>query len=352
MGEADPNGVQTNHSQDTATAAASSPVPSLNRTLQSHPTSRGRRPRALGSRSRLADQYGPVSDDSQSPDAAAANEAAGGHFESEDSPSTALAEKPVTVRTAQKRKRQHQQQQESIPAAVTTAAVQLTRSTDADAMTELSRSSEAGTPVGTQQRRDQAAKPETALRQQQQQQSEQELDSEQTGSLRRTGRQRKLTPAAAAAAEEFPSLYRNTPKAPPPTAAKAKAVRNRSPAESDQDWHEDEETAAAATTPRRGQSKQTHAAAGAGVSHVQMSQLVRCGILPAGTHELFFKGQPCEVQVLSDGMQWLPLYRIRLPPRPQYNYIGDRLNESPFLQLLYVCLVFSRYAALSWQSAT
>lgn len=303
-GEANPNGIHTTHSQDTATAVASSPVPSLDRTLQSHPTGRSRRPRALGSRSRLADQYGPVSDGSQSAGAAAANEAAGDHFESEDSPSTALTEKPVPARTAQKRKRQQQQQQESIPAAAVATAVQLTRSTDADAMTELSRSSEAGTPVGTQQRRDQAPKPETGLRQQQQQQSEQELDSEQTGTLRRTGRQRKLTPAAAAAVEEFPSLYRNTPQPASPTAQKARAVRKSSPPQSDQDWHEDEETAAAAAaTPRRGQVKQTRAAPGAGVSHVQMSQLVRCGILPAGTHELLFKGQPCEVQVLSDGRQ-------------------------------------------------
>ena len=299
------DGGHATHSQDNATAAASSPVPSLNRTPESHPRGRGRRPKALGSRSRLADQSGPASDDSESADLAAATEVAVDHFEGEDSPSTALTEKPEAARTAQKRKRQQHQQQQSMPAAAIATSVQLTRSTeasnrpDADAMTEHSRSSEAATPSGTHQRR--VSKSETVFKKQQQ---HQELDSEQTGSLRRTGRQRKLTPAAAAAVQEFPSLYRNPPK-PPPTAQKAKTVRNSSSLnpESDEDWHQDLEGAAAAATPRRGQAKQMHAASGAAVSHVQMSQLVRCGVLPAGTHELLFKGQPCEVEVLSDGRQ-------------------------------------------------
>ena len=308
-GGTNPDEGYTTHSQDTATAAASSPVPSLNRTPPSHSRGRGRRPKALGSRSRLAHQSGPASEDS---DPAAAIEAAVDHFGGEDSPSTALTEKPVAARTAQKRKRQQQQQQQqSTPAAAIATSIQLTRSTeasnrlDADAMTEHSRSSEAATPVGTHQRGAQALKPETVFKQQQhEEQIEQELDSEQAGSLRRTGRQRKLTPAAAAAVEEFPSLYRN-PLKPPPTGQKVKAVRNSSSLnpESDQDWHQDWESAAATATPRRGQSKQTHAASGAGVSHVQMSQLVRCGVLPAGTHQFLFRGQPCEVAILSDGRQ-------------------------------------------------
>ena len=307
VGEANPDAVHRTHSQDTATAAASSPVPNLNRKPQAHP--RGRRSsKALGSRSRLAEQSGPISDDSDSAGLAAAIEAAVDHFEGEDGPSTAPTKKPVAARTAQKRKRQ-QQQQQSVAAAAIATSVQVTRSTeasdrlDADATTEHSRSSEAATPVGTHLRRGQARKQETAFKQQQQQWSEQELDSEQTGSLRRTHRQRKLTPAAAAAVEEFPSLYRNPSKLLP-TAHRAKTVRNSiSQPESDQDWHQDLEAAAATTTPRRGQSKQTHATSGADVSHMQMSQLVRCGVLPAGTHELLFRDQPCEVEVLSDGMQ-------------------------------------------------
>lgn len=309
VGEANPDAVHRTHSQDTATAAASSPVPNLNRTPQSHP--RGRRSsQALGSRSRLAEQSGPISNDSESAGVAAAGEAAVDYFKGEDAAQT---EKPVAARTAQKRKRQQQQQQQqSIAAAAIATSVQMTVSTeasdrlDADAMTEHSRSSEAATPVGTHQRMGQAPKQETASKQQQQQWSEQVLDSEQTGSLRRTHRQRKLTPAAAAAVEEFPSLYRN-PSKPPPSAHRAKTVRDSSSLtlkpESDQDWHQDLEAAAATATPRRGQSKQTHATSGAGVSHVQMSQLVRCGVLPAGTHELLFRDQPCEVEVLSDGMQ-------------------------------------------------
>ena len=308
MGEANPDVMHMTHSQDTATAAASSPVPSLNRTPQLHQKGCSRASTALGSRSRLANQSGP---DSESAGAAAATEAADGHYEGARSASTALVERPVAARTAQKRKRQQQQQQQSMPAAAIATSVQVTRSTeaihrlDADVLTEHSRSSEAATPVGAHQRRGQARKHKTVFKQQQRhQQGEQELDSEQTGSLRRTHRQRKLTPAAAAAVEEFPSLYRNHPK-PPPTAQKAKVVRNSSSLdpESDQDWHQNLETAAATATLRRGQSKQTHATPGAGVSHVQMSQLVRCGVLPAGTHELLFRGQPCEVEVLPDGMQ-------------------------------------------------
>ena len=301
MGGEEPDGDHTTHGRDAVTAAASSPMPRPYRAPDSPPTGRGKNPKALGLRSRLADQSGPVSDDSDSIDADAGNGAAVHHSDGQDVPSTALTDKPMlATRTAQKRKRQQQQQQ----SAAVAMSVQLTRSTeasnrlDADAMTEHSRSSEAATPVCTHRRRGaQLPKPEAVL--QGAQQREQELESEQTGFLRRTGRQRKLTPAAAAAVEEFPSLYRN-PAKPPPTAQKAKHVRSTSslsPA-SDQDWHVE----APAVTPRRGQLKQTHTAAGNGVSQVQMSQLVRSGVLPAGTHELLFMGQACAVDVLPDGM--------------------------------------------------
>lgn len=313
------------HSRDTATADASSPVPSPSRTLQSSPTGRGRRSKGLGSRSRLADHFGPNSGDSDTADAAAASGAAVPHIDAKDDGPcrTAAAEEPVVpARTAQKRKRP---QQQSAPAVAVATSLQLTGSTEAsdhlygDAMTEHSRSSEAATPVGRHSRRGQGQgrtpqKPEALPLGAQQ--TGQELDSGLSGgALRRTGRQRKLTPAAAAAVEDFPSLYRN-PAKPLNAAAqkgqKARTARSLSPA-GDPPWQQDSEGAAGAVaSPRRGQSKQTHAAlGGGGASQVHMSQLVRSGVLPAGTHELLFQGSlACQVEVLSDGTSLSP------PPPP------------------------------------
>lgn len=302
-------GVHTN----TVTADASSPVPSLNRTHDSSPTGRGRRTKTktVGLRSRLADQSGPISDNSDNDEAAAADGAAVHliHFGDEDEPSrTAVTGEPVASRNAQKRKRP--QQQQSTPAVATASSVQPTISTeasdrlDADVMTEHSRSSDA-TPVGRHRRRGQGGahtKPETSPLLHEQQ-TEQELDSGQSrgGALRRTGRQRKLTPAAAAAVEDFPSLYRN-PGKPPATAQKEKNLRNSStlsPASDTAREHDEVGAAGAVASPERGRR---HAAPGGGGSQVQMSQLVRCGVVPAGTHELLFMGShACQVEVLSDG---------------------------------------------------
>lgn len=336
-GDADQDGddaVHTTLSRDTITADASSPVPSPSRTPQSSPTGRGRRVKVSSLRSRLADQSGPDSGDSDAADAAAAEGAAVPHSDAKDNGFAVAQEPVVPARNPQKRKRPQQQQQQSTPAVAIATSVQLTRSTEGsdhlggDAMTEHSRSSEAATPVGRHTRRGQGQgrtqqKPEALLLGAQQ--TEQELDSAPGGALRRTGRQRKLTPAAAAAVEDFPSLYRNPAK--PLTAAaqkmqKARKARSLSFA-SDPPWQEDSEGAAVAVaSPRRGQTKQMHAVLGGGVSQVHMSQLVRSGVLPAGTHELLFMGSlACQVEVLSDGI-------FLFPPSPSLSLLPRMLAQA------------------------
>ena len=303
--EAGPVALRTRHGQDTVTAVASSPAPGNSRTPATAPAGL-LGARALGSRSRLADQSGPLVseiDDSDDPDRAAVMEAAGAAATvGYDSPLAAEKSGPV----GHKRKRR---QQQTKPSAVGMAmSVRLANSLavsdqpEPDAMTEQSRSSEAATPVGPRRRRGQAQSQSVPSAAQPAQQQEEELDFEQTQPVRRTGRQRKLTAAAAAAVEDFPSLYKQ-PAKPPASASKAKEARDTSDSNAvHADWPEDH--ASAGKAPKRGQSKQAkgEGTPSNGVNLVQMSQLVRYGVLPAGQHEFIFKNlRACEVEVLPDG---------------------------------------------------
>ena len=128
--------------------------------------------------------------------------------------------------------------------------------------------------------------------------------SDSLPSVRRTGRQRKLTAAAAAAIEDFPSLYQQ-PARPPAPAHRGKVSNlhgNSASSDEQADWQG--RSSAAAKTSKRGQSRQAQAqeTASNGVNTVQLSQLVRYGILPAGRHEFVFRQRrACEVEVLPDG---------------------------------------------------
>lgn len=138
------------------------------------------------------------------------------------------------------------------------------------------------------------------------QQSDHVTEAEQSSSVRRTGRQRRLTPAAAAAVEDFPSLYRQ------PKHAESPPVRSSTP--SDCVATSEDASAGTGATPsssrdaKRNQGKPGKAqiASAAGFNHVQMRQLVRFGVLPAGSHEFLFDGKhTCDVEVLPDGMPLL-----------------------------------------------
>ncbi|KAL0047356.1 hypothetical protein WJX82_001305 [Trebouxia sp. C0006] len=281
--EAGPVAAQTRPSQDACRAAASSPAASHSRAPASAPAGH----RAPGPRSRLAEQSGPsmnaLADSDDADEAAVIAAAAMTDPEAQDSLSAGAAEEMRDVPTGSKRKRSQLQPRQ--PAVAVARSVRLANSTAAgqqlepDAMTEQSRSSEAATPVGPRRRRGPARKQSfpPAARQVQEEQEEQEAECEQNQPVRRTGRQRKLTAAAVAAVEDFPSLYKQ-PAQPPASVTKAKVARDTSESDaSSEDWPEEE-------------------------AIVQMSQLVQYGVLPAGRHEFLFKNsRTCEVEVFPDG---------------------------------------------------
>ena len=323
VGDTIPTATHVVHSPHTAAPAAFSPAPSSTVTGQGVPTQQRQHPTALHARSRLAGQSGPFSDDSEDVDDPAGlhtNPADYHHrLEAKHSPGTALTEKSVAAGGGQKRKRQQQQQLSS--AATVARSVRLANSTDAshqpepDALTEQSRSSEAATPVAPTKCRGQLhtqAKP-TARQAQHAQQAEHEFESEQVGCVRRTGRQRKLTAAAAAAVDEFPSLYRGSTGNPLLSVKKSKSTRDTSNS-SAVDITGQDDSELVASNPRRGRPKQAQAASSNGLNQVQMSQLVRSGVLPAGRHEFVLAGgDACEVEVLSDGGCCASLHAL-LPP--------------------------------------
>ena len=297
-------------SPEASTAAAFSPVPSQNRTHHAAPA----RPRttALPGMSCLADQSAQASD-SEVVDGAAGMEgttAGVQHYYKacQRSPSIVVTEKSVPAGTGQKRKRQQQLREQSTQEAAVAPSIQAADSMDAsnhpdpDVMTEQSRSSEAATPVGPTKRRSKLQhkpKPKTAAAQHAQQ-VEQELESEAAGTVRRTGRQRKLTAAAAAAVEDFPSLYRNSTKPMPPAKKWPSTTHISTSSAASDDWRQQDEPATMVS--RQKHAKLPQATSGKGVSQVQMSQLVRSGVLPAGRHEFLFLGKlACEVEVLPDG---------------------------------------------------
>ncbi len=306
-----PTAAQTRPSQDACRAAASSPAASHSRTPASAPAGQ----KAPGPRSRLAEQSGPSmigSADSDDADEAAVMAAAAmTDPEAQDSLSAGAAEEEVRdVPTGSKRKRSQLQPRQ--PTVAVARSVRLANSTapgqqvEPDAMTEQSRSSEAATPVGSRRRRGPAKKQSfpPATRQVQEEQEEQEAECEQNQPVRRTGRQRKLTAAAVAAVEDFPSLYKQ-PAQQPASVSKAKVARDTSKSDaSSEDWPEDAAVSGGRAT-QRSHSKQAKAQStpSNGVNQVQMSQLVRYGVLPAGRHEFLFKNsRTCEVEVFPDGL--------------------------------------------------
>ncbi len=309
--ESGPVAAQTRPSQDACRAAASSPAASHSRTPASAPAGH----RAPGPRSRLAEQSGPsmnASADSDDADEAAVMAAAAiTDPEAQDSLSAGAAEEVRDAPTGGKRKRSQLQPRQ--PAVTVARSVRLANSTAAgqqlepDAMTEQSRSSEAATPVGSRRHRGPHARNQSfppAARQVQEEQEEQEAECEQNQPVRRTGRQRKLTAAAVAAVEDFPSLYKQ-PAQPPASASKVKVARDTSTSDaSHEDWHEEAAVSGGRAT-QRSHSKQAKAQStpSNGVNQVQMSQLVRYGVLPAGRHEFLFKNsRTCEVEVFPDGV--------------------------------------------------
>ncbi len=310
LSESSPVAAQTRPKEDACRAAASSPAVSHSRTPASAPA--GHRP--PGPRSRLAQQSGPsviASADSDDADEAAVMAAADvTEPEAQDSLGAGAAEEVRAVPTGRKRKRSQLQPRQ--PAVAVARSVRLANSTAAgqqpepEAMTEQSRSSEAAMPVGSRQRRGHAQSQSfpPAARQVQEEQEEQEAECEQDQPVRRTGRQRKLTAAAVAAVEDFPSLYKQ-PAQPPASVSKVKVARDTTaPDALHEDWPE-EAAASGSRATQRSHSKQAKAQStpSNGVSQVQMSQLVRSGVLPAGRHEFLFKNsRTCEVEVFPDGV--------------------------------------------------
>ena len=309
--EAGPVAAQTRPSQDACRAAASSPAASHSRAPASAPAGH----RAPGPRSRLAEQSGPsmnaLADSDDADEAAVIAAAAMTDPEAQDSLSAGAAEEMRDVPTGSKRKRSQLQPRQ--PAVAVARSVRLANSTAAgqqlepDAMTEQSRSSEAATPVGPRRRRGPARKQSfpPAARQVQEEQEEQEAECEQDQPVRRTGRQRKLTAAAVAAVEDFPSLYKQ-PAQPPASVTKAKVARDTSESDaSSEDWPEEEAIVSGGRATQRSHAKQAKAQSipSNGVNQVQMSQLVQYGVLPAGRHEFLFKNsRTCEVEVFPDGV--------------------------------------------------
>jgi len=308
--EPGPVAAQTRPSQDAYRAAASSPAASHSRAPASAPAGQ----RAPGPRSRLAEQSGPsMNTSADSDDAGEAAVMAAAVItdpEAQDSLSAGAAEEVRDVPTGSKRKRSQLQPRQ--PAVAVARSVRLANSTAAgqqlepDAMTEQSRSSEAATPVGSRRRRGPARKQSfpSAARQVQEEQEEQEAECEQNQPVRRTGRQRKLTAAAVAAVEDFPSLYKQ-PAQPPASVSKSNVARDTSESDaSSEDWPEKAAVSGGRAT-QRSHSKQAKAQStpSNGVNQVQMSQLVRYGVLPAGRHEFLFKNsRTCEVEVFPDGV--------------------------------------------------
>ena len=302
--------------QEPVTAAASGPAGSHSRT----PASASARHKGLDMsslRSRLAQRSGPsctgAADSSDAAEAAAmaVSGAAVIEHQMQGSPSAVAAENLTTGRKRKRSQLLHKQSAE-----LAAQSVRLSNSTatsdqpELDAMTEQSRSSEAAMPVESRQCRGetqrQAAQRAPQRVSQEDEQEEQECESEQHQPVRRTGRQRKLTAAAVAAVEDFPSLYKQ-PAKPPASASKATAARsNPASTAAHDDWLEDP-APNAVRAAQRNHSKQAKAcgttAQGGGVSAVQMSQLVQYGVLPAGRHEFLFKNsRTCEVEVLPDGV--------------------------------------------------
>ncbi len=310
--EPGPVTAQTRPSQDAYRAAASSPAASHSRAPASAPAGQ----RAPGPRSRLAEQSGPSmntsADSDDAGEAAVMAAAAITDPEAQESLSAGAAEEMRDVPTGSKRKRSQLQPRQ--PAVAVARSVRLANSTAAgqqlepDAMTEQSRSSEAATPVGSRRRRGPARRQTfpSAARQVQEEQEEQEAEAEceQSQPVRRTGRQRKLTAAAVAAVEDFPSLYKQ-PAQPPASVSKSKVARDTSESDaSSEDWPEEAAVSGGRAT-QRSHSKQAKAQStpSNGVNQVQMSQLVRYGVLPAGRHEFLFKNsRTCEVEVFPDGV--------------------------------------------------
>lgn len=300
--------------QEPVTAAASGPAASHSRTPASAPARlKGLDMSSL--RSRLAQQSGPsctgAADSSDAAEAAAMAVSGAAVIEQkmQGSPSAVAAE---NLTTGRKRKRSQLQRKQSAEPAAQSVRLSSTATSDQpelDAMTEQSRSSEAAMPVefrqcrGETQRQAAQRTPRRVL--QQEEQEEQECESEQHQPVRRTGRQRKLTAAAVAAVEDFPSLYKQ-PAKPSASASKATAARgNHVSTAVHDDWPE-EAAPHAVRAVQRNHSKQAKAcsttAQGGGVSAVQMSQLIQYGVLPAGRHEFLFKNsRTCEVEVLPDG---------------------------------------------------
>lgn len=125
-------------------------------------------------------------------------------------------------------------------------------------------------------------------------------DRDAPNSLRRTGRQRKLTAAAAAAVEEFPSLYRQPTHAP--TRFRHSPAADSAGTSEDASAEAPESSGRAAKRGFAKHSRTRESPALPGLNHVQMRQLVRYGVIPAGTHEFMYDSKhPCEVEVLPDG---------------------------------------------------
>ena len=231
-------------------------------------------------------------------------------LEAQDSLSGGAAEEVRDLPTGAKRKRWQLQPRQ--PTVAVARSVRLANSTAAgqqlepDVMTEQSRSSEAATPVGSRRHRGRARNQSfpPAARQVQEEQEEQEAECEQNQPVRRTGRQRKLTAAAVAAVEDFPSLYKQ-PAQSAALVSKVKAARDTSASDASREHWPEEAAVSGGRATQRSHSKQAKAQSTAsnGVNQVQMSQLVRYGVLPAGRHEFLFKNsRTCEVEVFPDGV--------------------------------------------------
>lgn len=307
--ESGPVAAQTRPSQDACRAAASSPAASHSRTPASAPPGH----RAPGPRSRLAEQSGPSmntsADSDDAAEAAVMDAGALTELEAQDSLSGGAAEEVRDLPTGAKRKRWQLQPRQ--PTVAVARSVRLANSTAAgqqlepDVMTEQSRSSEAATPVGSRRHRGRARNQSfpPAARQVQDEQEEQEAECEQNQPVRRTGRQRKLTAAAVAAVEDFPSLYKQ-PAQSAALVSKVKAARDTSASDASREHWPEEAAVSGGRATQRSHSKQAKAQSTAsnGVNQVQMSQLVRYGVLPAGRHEFLFKNsRTCEVEVFPDG---------------------------------------------------
>ena len=284
----------------------SSPTASQSRTFASAPAggAGSLRARAPSARSRLAAQSGlsdNAADDSDQPDDQDDAAVPVQHADTEQK----------AALTGLKRKRQQQQVRPAVktasPARATHSAAAHQQS-EQDAKTEQSRSSDAATPSEMNPQRaqaqSQAARRAAQHAQHADKDSVNEPASDSLPSVRRTGRQRKLTAAAAAAIEEFPSLYQQ-PARPPASGHKGRVNNlhgNSASSDEQTDWQG--RSSAVAKASKRTQSKQAPAqeTASNGVSTVQLSQLVRYGILPAGRHEFVFRQRhACEVEVLPDG---------------------------------------------------